>query len=115
MGCKSDHDMHDLRSLIAHRLVARKLLANPELMKKAWKNLEDSKKVNDLDAFVEWETVLRAPLGRICEFISKPSQVATRLRQSSPFFGLITKEERDSIYEQVKLGSFNSRSGEYNR
>lgn len=103
MKTVSDHAQHDLRSLYAHRLVAKKLLADPRLLEKAWGNLAEARKVADLNAFVEWDVVLRAPLDKLCDFISKTSQVATRLRQSSPFAGFITKEERESINEQVKL------------
>lgn len=115
MSTSSDHSQHDMRSLYTHRLIARKLQADPGLLAKAWQNIAAAREVADLDAFVEWEVVLRSPLDKLCDFISKPSQVATRLRQSSPFIGFITQEERQRINEQVKLRASDSSSSEYHR
>jgi len=111
----SDHQVHDMRSLYAHRLVAKKLRENPDLLEKVWANIAKARKSADLDAYQEWEVVLRSPIPRICDFIVRQSQVATRLRQSSPFTGFISKQEKEEINEQVKLRAFDSGGSEYNR
>jgi hypothetical protein len=108
---QSDHQLHDLRSLYAHRLVARKLKENPDLLQKAMENLISSQKVADIDVFKEWEVVLRAPIQKICEFIVRPSETVTRMRQSSPFSGFLTEQERQSINEKIKPRAPHSSSG----
>ena len=108
---QSDHQLHDLKSLYAHRLIARKLKENPKLLQKAKDNLEIAMKVADIDAFKEWEVVLRAPLSKICEFMVRSSETATRMRQSSPFSGLLTEQERETINEKVKSRTPDSSSG----
>lgn len=101
------HGIHDLRSLYIHQFVSNKLMENPSLIKKARDNLNKSKKVSDLLVFLEWEIILSAPVDKVCDFITRDSQAAIRLRQSSPFHGFITKEERRHIDEQIKLRTLN--------
>ncbi|AYG47958.1 hypothetical protein DV532_27135 (plasmid) [Pseudomonas sp. Leaf58] len=105
---KSDHRIHEIRSLLIHRLVAKKLRENPKLIEKAWSNIAKAREVADLDVLKEWEAVLRAPISRICDFIVRDTQVAIRMRQSSPFHGIITPEERQEINEQIKLRTFDT-------
>jgi hypothetical protein len=107
---KSDHQLHDLKSLQAHRIIARKLRQNPELLQKAIENLEAAKEVADIDALKEWEVVLRAPISKICEFMVRNTETATRMRQSSPFSGLLSEQERESIDEKIKPRAADSSS-----
>jgi hypothetical protein len=97
----SDHSRLDARSLAMHRLIAAKLQADPVLLDKArdnlrrWQKSEGSLKL----ALAEWEQILSGPVSQITQFLTEPSERATRLRQSSPFAGILTQDERRAIYE----------------
>lgn len=38
------------------------------------------------------------PVPDLLEFLVAPTERATRLRQSSPFVGILTSEERDAVF-----------------
>jgi hypothetical protein len=94
---KSDHELHDRRSLKAHKLIAEKLRENPTLLDNALKNLARAREISDSDALLEWEVVLRAPVETICKFIVSESATATRMRQSTPFSGVLTISELHNL------------------
>jgi hypothetical protein len=81
--------------------VARKVMAEPELLEQARGNLLRWK-VNAPQPlpsyFEEWERILGRRPAEIAGFLVSMSEEATRLRQSSPFAPLLTPEERDRIY-----------------
>lgn len=92
---KSDHDLHDRRSLEAHRLIAAKLREDPGLLEMVRDNLVKAGEVHPgSDVLIEWGIVLRAPLDMICAFLGSESETATRMRQSTPFTGILSEEER---------------------
>jgi hypothetical protein len=101
----SDHQRLDARSLAMHCLVARKLLADPTLIAQArgtltrWK-VQTAAPVPSY--FLEWERILEGRPQEIAAFLASMREDATRLRQSSPFTGLITPEERSRIYEAFR-------------
>ena len=84
-----------------HRLVAAKLQADPALLDKArgnlrrWQESEGSPKL----ALAEWEQLLGGPVSQVTQFITERSEHATRLRQSSPFAGILTEGERRAMYK----------------
>lgn len=104
-GVYSDHRRLDARSLAMHCIVANKLLANPALMDQArntvarWKALASQ----PLPFYiVEWGQILDASLDQIAGVLASMSEDATRLRQSSPFTGILMPEERAAIYETFR-------------
>lgn len=105
------HLLHDKNSLEIHRLVASKIMEDPGLIEKAKHTLELSRqKLGNSRARDEWDIILRAPVDVICDFISQEDEHVTRMRQSSPFIGIITKSERHRIHEQVFSGTSYTRS-----
>ena len=97
----SDHGRLDERSLALHRLVAEKVLANPALIDKARGNVrrwQESHGSPSL-ALAEWEQILTGTPDQVARFLAERSEKATRLRQSSPFTGILTEPERLAIYE----------------
>jgi hypothetical protein len=101
----SDHQRLDARSLAIHSLVARKLMADPGLVARARENLQRWKRNSPSPLpsyFAEWERIVRRPLAEVAGFLVTMSEEATRLRQSSPFSPLLTREERDRIYTAFK-------------
>jgi hypothetical protein len=101
----ADHQRLDARSLAMHCLVARKLLADPTLVAKArgtlarWRvqTAEPSPSY-----FLEWERILEGSPEEVADFLASMREDATRLRQSSPFTGILTPEERSRIYEAFR-------------
>ncbi len=92
-----DHRLIDERSLAFDRLIAAKLSLDPALLDKArlnlsrWLETSDNRSVPDLP---EWRRLLDGPLAEILALLESTDERATRLRQSSPFCGILTPAER---------------------
>jgi hypothetical protein len=108
-GIYSDHTRVDERSLAMHRLIAEKLLADPPLLDKARENVRRWQKTegSPMLALSEWENILSGPVAEVAEFLVERSERATRLRQSSPFTGILTEPERQTIYESFSTRTYN--------
>ena len=106
----SDHGRVDERSLAMHQLVAQKLRADPALLDKARENLRrwQSTEGSPSQTLAEWENILSFPASRVAQFLEERSDRATRLRQSSPFAGILTEAERQTIYESYATRTYYS-------
>ena len=92
------HVWIDQRSLALHEAVAAKLEAQPQLLEVARANLLRWLSTNPAAALREWSQVLdTTPLPELVALLRSPGDHAARLRQSSPFAGVLTPEERQSI------------------
>lgn len=104
-GGMKDHRLIDERSLAFDRLIAAKLRAEPALVEKARANLArwlatSSPRVSpDL---LEWQRVLSGPFDALLALIEATDERAARLRQSSPFCGILTTEERTGIIREFQ-------------
>src|SRR5271169_1591302 len=107
----SDHSRLDERSLALHQRIAEKVLADPALLDKArdnlrsWQQTEGSPKL----ALAEWEQILSGPTNQIAQFLTEQSERAIRLRQSSPFAGVLSEAERKAIYESFSTRTYHPR------
>jgi len=104
----SDHSRLDERSLVLHKRVAEKLLDNPALLDRARGNLrrwQESHGASSL-ALAEWERILTGTADQVARFLVERSEKATRLRQSSPFTGILTEPERLAIYESYSTRTY---------
>jgi hypothetical protein len=106
----SDHSRVDERSLAMHRLVAEKLRTNPALLDRARENLHRWRKTEGSPSLTlaEWETILSGPAAQVAQFLEERSERATRLRQSSPFAGILTEAERQAVYESYSTRTYYS-------
>lgn len=102
----SDHCIVEARSLALHCVIARKIFRRPALLDVARRNLAawkraraDAERPRCLD---EWEQILRRPWPEIAAFITATSAQAARLRQSSPFAGVLDRHERKRVYEAFR-------------
>jgi hypothetical protein len=97
----SDHARLDERSLALHRRVAEKILADPTLLGRARENVRRWQAASATPSFAlaEWESILDRPVEEIAALLTERSERANRLRQSSPFAGILTETERRAIYE----------------
>jgi hypothetical protein len=90
------HQWIEQRSLTLHEAVARKLEAQPELLEVARANLCRWRNTNPTQALQEWQGLLdRLPLPQLRAMLRSPTEAAARLRQSSPFAGLLAPIETD--------------------
>ncbi|WP_454869820.1 hypothetical protein [Pseudomonas putida] len=97
------HELHDEYSRRAHCLIADKLRLNPHLIEAARDNLNKiAKELSPQSiSFMEWEIILKCDVESICEFIIQKSDHLQELRQSSPFSGILTEEERRILRRDV--------------
>jgi hypothetical protein len=97
------HQWIDQRSLALHEAVAEKLIAHPELLEVARQNLRRWLASHPQPALLEWQRALDSlPLAGVIELLRAPDERATRLRQSSPFAGVLTPRERQAILDRYE-------------
>src|SRR5436190_12931000 len=93
------HDWVDERSLALRTAIAQKIRRNPALLDVARANLERWKKTLSDEVksvFAGWEAMIRDwPLEALLNFVTEKSEHADRMRQSSPFSGILTAAERN--------------------
>lgn len=101
----STHRVIEARSLALHCLIARKIIADPSLIGVARRNLEAWRRKGigaEPDYLREWQRILRRPLPQVTALITEQSDNAARLRQSSPFAGILSTAERRRIYDAFR-------------
>lgn len=101
----SSHRLLEARSLAMHAVIAAKIARRPELLAKPRRNLErwSTRYGKDLPRWmVEWQHTLERPWPEIAALITEPSENAARLRQFSPFAGVLTAGERRRVYEAFR-------------
>lgn len=105
----NDHIRLDERSIALHSLVAQKVLADPTLLNVAKENLRRWQTANGSPslALVEWEQILSGRVDQVAQFLIERSEKAVRLRQSSPFAGILSEAERGAIYESYSTRTYN--------
>lgn len=92
----------DKRSLALHRAVVKRLGEKPELWAIPLQNIE---RWTDKDGgipmpFKIWKDILETtPREKILTLLLSRSQRATQLRSSSPFTGIISKKQRNLIFD----------------
>jgi hypothetical protein len=118
----SDHIRIDERSIALHRAVAERIRGNPKLMEEAILNLQRHLKLSFSDSrkpvspLVEWQELLEnQSLEETLDFMVSNSERAIRLRQSSPFAGILTPQERWRIYEAYRPGTYYQSRGQHCR
>lgn len=82
-------------------MIARKLRQDSRILPLARRNLRKWTKLdgsNVRPVFKEWNSILtRLNAVEIAKFLCSDTPMARRLRQSSPFAGVLTKAEREAI------------------
>jgi hypothetical protein len=94
------HSVIDARSLEMDRLIAQRLRENPAVLDKArsvlarWMSSCDASVRPALD---EWRAILDGPVSGVFAVLEGEDERSMRLRQSSPFCGILTPAERTAI------------------
>lgn len=100
-----DHRLIDERSLAFDRRIAAKLRADPSLAGKARANLErwlGTCAPGVRPDLLEWRRLLDGPFSTLLATLEAVDEHATRLRQSSPFCGVLTPGERTRILREFQ-------------
>ena len=78
--------------------MAARLREQPDLVRVARDNLARWSRLNAnapslLRCYAEWREILNRPLSEICDLLSADHEEARRLRQNSPFAGVLSAQE----------------------
>jgi hypothetical protein len=93
-----DHRLQDDVSLELARRVAARLRASPDLLSVARGNLDRWSRLNAnapslLRCYAEWSNILERPLEQVCLVLCAETEEGQRLRQNSPFAGVLSPAE----------------------
>jgi hypothetical protein len=96
----NSHADIEARSLEMDRMIAKRLRENPAVLDKARSVL--AKWMTSCDAsvrpvFEEWRAILGDPISGVFAVLEGEDEWSMRLRQSSPFCGILTPAERTAI------------------
>jgi hypothetical protein len=101
----SSHRLLEARSLAMHAVIAQKIERDPRLLDVPRDNLKrwSARWENEAPAwYAEWCGIMDRSWPEIAAIITEPSEEGARLRQSSPFAGVLSAEERRRIYEAFR-------------
>jgi hypothetical protein len=99
-------------NLLYHRAIAARLLADPEaVLSRARRNIERWMPAHEnsfsVYALEEWRALLEAKsTSELVAIITEDSDEGQRLRQSTPFTGILSETEREEIWRRCEQGEF---------
>jgi len=100
------HEWIDQRSLALDRAIAKKLRAEPGLVDRARKTLDrwlEQRRPAVPSVLLEWHEILvHWPFECILDLLASADEHPRRLRQSSPFCGILSPEERLGILKEYE-------------
>jgi len=100
---ENPHVHIDRRSFALHQLVATKLEADPGVLEIARANIARWRSLGHREVCLDaWEAILAGGQQAVVRFLRSSGQRATRLRQSSPFVGVLSADERDEVFRAFR-------------
>ena len=101
------HDLQDAISLELARRVVVRLRASPSLLDVARANLARWSRQNAdapslLRCYAEWQAILAFPLDEVCDLLCAETEEGQRLRQNSPFAGVLPPAEVWTIKAAIR-------------
>lgn len=124
------HQVLDAISLELARRIATRLLSRPELIEVTRKNLRrwSARNANSpglLRSYHEWQAILEKPLEEVVAILCAETDEGQRLRQNTPFAGILTPEEvleikqafraRERLVQHIAANSLNHPADELER
>ncbi len=94
------HDLIDQRSLVFGKLIAERILVDRNGIDHARKNVERwllTCSPGTRSTLIEWQAMIDGPLEGLVAVLTGDDERAKRLRQSNPFTGIISEQERHEI------------------
>lgn len=105
-GPPQSHVVKDQRSLLMAQEIVRMMRSDPSLIMRAKRHLDrllHDEQGAATQALAEWRQLLDTYSSRqIMQLLVSTSSRANRLRQSSPFFAVLTAEERDKVLSALE-------------
>lgn len=97
------HEDHDRRALGRAQRLADLLVANPRLRGRALDWLQEQlDQEKDNRELREWKRILESTsIPRLCRLLTSETDRAVRLRQSLPFWPVLTDEERERVLAEM--------------
>lgn len=95
-----DHRQVDERSLAFGRLIAERIAEHPELIAQARATATrwlQTGSACSAPALQEWMAALNGPAEGVLHLLTGRDERSTRLRQSNPFAGVLSPQERNAI------------------
>lgn len=89
------------RSLELHRLIARRLRAEPHRFEQVHTNLRHWRTIvspNTMPYIARWEAIVAQGMEHALAIATEDSEAAADLRQASPFAGVLDTEERAAFF-----------------
>lgn len=98
------HRLGEERSLSYHQAIAERLERQPEVLALARRRVEKWLRAEGEPPFYarKWAEVLDQEIPRIAAFLVERSELATELRQSSPFAGALRPHERCRLWRETR-------------
>jgi hypothetical protein len=98
------HALAEERSLELHRAVAERLRADPSLIGRARRRVDDWLRDGSVARpYAEaWRDILAGTVDLVAAFLEDPGDRARRLRQASPFAGFLDARTRWAILREVR-------------
>ncbi len=101
----SEHRLAEARSLAMHARIAQELLRDPAVIEHARRNLRRwtaAKPGPRPQWHAEWAAWLRRPPAELAGVMTELTERGARLRQSSPFAGVLSETERRRIHDAFR-------------
>jgi len=101
------HAVAEDASLALHSAVAERIRADPLLIARAKRRVEDWLRDGTIaKAYAEaWREILDRPGDEVARFLEDPGERARQLRQTSPFAGALDPRTRWAIWRRARRGA----------
>mgnify|MGYP001820582049 FL=1 len=98
------HSLAEGRSLALHHAVAERVRADPSLVERARRRVEGWLVDGTVArAYAEaWREILARPVEEVARLLEDPGEEARRLRQTSPFAGVLDARTRWAIWRRAR-------------
>jgi len=102
-----NHGLQDAISLELARRAATRLRASPALLDVARGNLarwsrQNANSPSLLRCYAEWQSILGRTLDEVCQMLCAETEDGQRLRQNSPFAGILSPREVWEVKNQLR-------------
>jgi len=97
------HQQIDARSIAFGRALARRIEVDPSLVEAALRTIDKWKATSSdrvKPALAKWEQLLRGPVEDVIRTLTSQDESCVELRQSNPFAGQLSMNERNAILQE---------------
>jgi len=98
------HRLAEERSIGYHSVIAERLRENPQVLENARRRVDTWLASRPTPPFYarKWAEILAGDVSSIAAFLTDRSELAIELRQSTPFAGALTPQERWRIWRETR-------------